>query len=150
MAYVYRMNQQDIHKIRAFNRFYTRVIGLLEQHLLNSQYVLPQVRVMYEIYQHKTITAKQITELLSIDKGYLSRILMGFDKEGLIERKPGQTDGRVQEVVLSLKGEQEFLALNQASQNQIIRLFAELPQQDVQALIGHMDEIQRILSKISH
>jgi DNA-binding MarR family transcriptional regulator len=138
-----------VNKIIAFNRFYTMVLGLLDKHLLNSQFTLPEVRVMYEIYHQKKITSKEIAALLKMDKGYLSRILLHFDNKKLIERKANKMDGRVLEISLSAKGEKEFLAINLASENQIVELLSGLSSQEIEKLVGHMDEIQKILIKIS-
>jgi|SRR5690554_6674749 len=143
------MNKNDVHKIRAFNRFYTRVIGLLDKYLLKSPYTLPEVRVMYEIHYHKKITSKEITELLEMDKVYLSRMLLNFDKKGLINRKGVKADGRVQEISLTLKGEKEFLEVNHSTENQIAELLSKLTKQEIQELKKNMDNIQKILSKIS-
>ncbi|HEX6432495.1 MAG TPA: MarR family winged helix-turn-helix transcriptional regulator, partial [Niastella sp.] len=137
------------NKIRAFNRFYTMVLGLLDNHLLDSHFTLPEARVMYEIYHQKKITAKEIAELLKMDKGYLSRILVSFDSKKLIVRKANKMDGRVQEISLSAKGEKEFLAINLATENQVVELLSGLSGLEIDKLVGHMDEIQKILIPIS-
>jgi DNA-binding MarR family transcriptional regulator len=143
------MKMNAVNKVRAFNRFYTMVLGLLDKHLLNSDFTLPEVRVMYEIYHRKKITSKEIAELLGMDKGYLSRILLSFDNKKLIDRKANKVDGRVQEISLSAKGEKAFLAINLASENQVVELLSHLSGQEIDKLVGHMDEIQKILLKIS-
>lgn len=103
---------------------------------------------MYEIHHHKKITSKEITELSGMDKSYLSRMLHGFEKKGLINRKSSKEDRRVQIVSLTPKGEREYLQVDRATENQISELLSKLTKQEVQALIGHMDEMQNILSKI--
>jgi DNA-binding MarR family transcriptional regulator len=142
------MKMNAVNKVRAFNRFYTMVLGLLDKHLLDSKFTLPEVRVMYEIYHRKKITSKEIAELLGMDKGYLSRILLSFDNKKLIDRKANKVDGRVQEISLSAKGEKEFLAINLASENQVVELLSGLSSQEIDKLVSHMDEIQKILIKI--
>jgi DNA-binding MarR family transcriptional regulator len=144
------MDQEKVNKIRAFNRFYTGVIGLLNKYLHDSHYTLPEVRVMYELYHHKQITSKEITELLGMDKSYLSRMLLSFDKKGLIKRKADKTDSRVQELSLSAKGEKEFLAINNSTESKIAALLSGLTTRETKDLIEHMDGIQKILSKISN
>lgn len=144
------MKLSSVNKIRAFNRFYTVFLGLLDKHLLDSHFTLPEMRVMYELYHQKKITSKEITTLLKMDKGYLSRILLSFENKGLIERKANKTDSRMQEISLSAKGEKEFLAINLASENQIVALLSGLPGREIEKLIEHMDEIQKILIKISN
>jgi DNA-binding MarR family transcriptional regulator len=143
------MKMNAVNKIRAFNRFYTMVLGLLDNHLLDSEFTLPEARVMYEIYHQKKITSKEIADLLKMDKGYLSRILVSFDSKKLIVRKANKMDGRVQEISLSTKGEKEFIAINLASENQVVELLSGLSGQEIDKLVGHMDEIQKILITIS-
>ncbi|WP_431215832.1 hypothetical protein ACQ86N_14930 [Puia sp. P3] len=72
------MQQKTISRIRAFNRYYTNIIGLLDRHILNSSYSLPEARILYELNHREGIQASGIIESLGIDKGYLSRILDEF------------------------------------------------------------------------
>jgi DNA-binding MarR family transcriptional regulator len=144
------MNRKQVNKIRAFNRFYTSVIGLLDKYLLDSQYTLPEVRVMFEIYHHGKISSKEITALLQMDKGYLSRILLLFEQKGLIKRSANEEDGRQQEISLTSKGEKEFLVLDQASEKQIAGLLGGLSKNEIEQLTTHMDAIQKIFSKNNH
>lgn len=143
------MKMNDVHKIREFNRFYTRIIGLLNKYLLDSHYSLPEVRVLYEIHSNENIMPKEIAELLGMDKSYLSRILLSFDKKGLITRRVTKLDGRAQVISLTPKGEKEFLKVNLSSENQATELLSKLTKQQRQELIRHMDDIQVILSKIN-
>ena len=144
------MKINAVHKVRAFNRFYTMVLGLLDKHLLDSRFTLPEVRVLYEIYHQEKITSKEIAELLKMDKGYLSRILLNFESKGLVLRKANKVDARVQEISLSAKGEKEFLAINLSSENQVVELLSGLTSQEIEKLVTHMDEIQKILIKVSN
>ena len=70
------MKADHIANIRSFNRFYTRVLGLLDKYILNSQYTLSEVRILYELATHENLTASDLIETLHIDKGYLSRIIL--------------------------------------------------------------------------
>jgi DNA-binding MarR family transcriptional regulator len=143
------MKKEEVQKIRAFNRFYTKVLGLLDKSLLDSSFALAEVRVLFEIYHHKQITSRELSELLGMDKGYLSRMLLNFEKKQLIIRKDNETDGRVQQISLSEKGEKEFLVVNQSSNNQIRELLAGLSGREIEQLIKNMEQIQDILSKVN-
>jgi DNA-binding MarR family transcriptional regulator len=144
------MDKTDIDKIRAFNRFYTRVLGLLDKYLLNSPYTLPEVRVMYEIYHHPKITSKEITDRLGMDKGYLSRMLLAFQKKGLIQKRTLEDDGRAQGIFLTRTGEKEFLEVNKATDHQVMNLLSKLKKQETRELIHHMEGIQKILFDINN
>lgn len=69
-----------ITEIRGFNRFYTNILGLLEQHILDSGYSLTEARVIFEISKTKHCTANQLCSILEIDRSYMSRIITKFEK----------------------------------------------------------------------
>ena len=86
--------------VRRFNRFYTRRIGVLDETLLESPFSLTEVRVLYEIAHRDRPTATEIREELGLDRGYLSRLLAGLARAGLVRRRQSARDGR--ESLLSL------------------------------------------------
>src|SRR3989337_2079232 len=116
------MNQKYVDEIRAFNRFYTNILGLLNTHILGSRFSLAEVRILYELYHQKNFTAKDIIDTLHMDKGQLSRMLLNFENQKLIVRVQSKTDKRSMLLSLTKKGMTEFEALNKASQNPIIHL----------------------------
>ena len=139
------MRRTIIEEIRAFNRWYTGVIGLLDEGVLESSFSLPEARILYELYHRDGIQAGVITVLLGIDKGYLSRILDQFGKKALIVRKRSSEDGRVQHISLTAKGRSAFEVLNRASIAQVEGMLAPLPAADKEKLVHHMNEIKRII-----
>ena len=139
------MKRTIIEEIRAFNRWYTGVIGLLDDVILESSFSLPEARILYELYHREGIQAGEITAMLGIDKGYLSRILDQFTRQQLIVRKRSIEDGRVQHIFLTAKGRTAFEALNQASITQVEGMLAPLPAGDREKLVHHMNEIKRII-----
>ncbi|HEU5154854.1 MAG TPA: MarR family transcriptional regulator, partial [Gemmatimonadales bacterium] len=83
-----------IEAIRRFNRFYTRRIGVLNQGLLDSPFSLAEVRLMYELASRESSTPTELGRALEIDAGYLSRLLRGLERRGLIVRLPSPGDRR--------------------------------------------------------
>src|SRR3989442_5363095 len=85
---------QRVPAVRRFNRFYTKQIGLLHEHLLRSPFSLTAARVLYELAHRATTTATDLGGELGLDAGYLRRVLRRFQLRTLLDRKPSQSDGR--------------------------------------------------------
>lgn len=135
-----------VNEVRQFNRFYTNVLGLIDQHLLDSPYSLEEVRVLYEIGHRENGNAKSLKQELRIDGGYLSRILKQFEKTGLIIRTQNASDGRVFALQLTQKGQTVLAELEQKSEAQIAQLFSPLPENQRQHVVDCMRAIKRSLS----
>src|SRR2546430_4370522 len=86
------VSREQISEVRAFNRDYTRRIGVLSEGLLDSPYSLTEVRVMYEIAHRPGVMAAELAGELGLDPGYLSRILKGFEANGLLARRTSAAD----------------------------------------------------------
>src|SRR6185437_3585510 len=115
-----------IAAVRAFNRFYTRKLGVLDQHLAKSPFSLSEARVLYELAHRDDLAAKEIGIELGLDPGYLSRIVQKLGDEGLITRKPLPSDRRQYRLGLTAKGRQAFARLNLNSQNEVAAMLAAL------------------------
>lgn len=136
---------QRVEAVRRFNRFYTRQIGVLQEHLLQSPFSLAEARVIYELAHHEQTTATELTEELRLDAGYLSRILSGFQRRGLIEKKRSEIDGRQTLLRLTEKGQQAFAQLNAASHSQVGAMLRELSPEDQKRLVEAMHTIGGLL-----
>ena len=142
-----KQNQELIDRIRSFNRFYTNVIGLLDQHFLDSPFSLTEGRVLYEICNTEDCSAKKIRENIVIDEGYLSRILDNFSKRGLIKKTPSPKDGRLRIIVPTEKGKREFANLNDNSNSLISQLIGKLSEEERENLLNKMEGIRILLEK---
>ena len=134
-----------VESVRRFNRFYTRQIGALSEHLLESPYSLAEARIIYELAQREKATATELGGELGLDAGYLSRLLAAFKKSGLIARKPSETDGRQSVIWLTEKGRKAFAELNGRSHNEIEALLSRLSPTDQNRLIEAMRVIEGLL-----
>ena len=140
-------DQELIDRIRSFNRFYTNILGLLDQHFLDSPFSLIEGRVLYEICNNEECSAKKIRESIIIDEGYLSRILDNFVKRGLIKKTPSANDGRLRIIVSTEKGKGEFASLNDNSNKTIFRTIEKLSAQESADLVEMMERIRGLLTK---
>jgi DNA-binding MarR family transcriptional regulator/GNAT superfamily N-acetyltransferase len=138
-------SDDQIAAVRAFNRFYTRKLGVLDQHLMKSPFSLSEARVLYELAHRDDLSAKEIGAELGLDAGYLSRIVQNFDDSGLITRKPLASDRRQYRLGLTAKGRQAFAKLDRSSHDEVGTMLAALPRGARGQLIGAMGTIERLL-----
>src|SRR3989441_12287244 len=136
---------QSVAAVRRFNRFYTRHIGLLQETLLRSPFSLTEARVLYELGNRAPTHATALGQELGLDAGYLSRILRGFERRGLLERAPSKTDGRQSVLGLTGRGRTAFAQLDSASRREIGTLLDRLPAPDPLRLVAPMHTIEPLL-----
>jgi len=137
---------EHIETVRAFNRFYTRQIGLLEEGLLESEFTLTECRVLYELAHREKPTAAQIGSSLKLDAGYLSRILAKFERRKLVKRTDSKQDVRALHLALTAAGRKAFVPLEAAARKHIGELLAPLDAREVGAVTAAMDVVQRVLA----
>lgn len=132
--------------VRAFNRFYTRRIGVVQEGYLQSRFSLTEARVLYDLAHTDGLTASQIGAALDLDAGYLSRMLRTFEQDGLLTRGPSRTDKRQTILTLTESGRAAFAPLDQRSRQEIGAMLSALPEPAQEAVIGGMQTIARLLS----
>ena len=140
-------NRSRINAVRRFNRFYTRKIGVLEQHLLESHFTLTEARVLFELAHRDDALAKDIGAELGLDPGYLSRIVQAFIEKGLLTRKPVPSDRRQFKLALTAKGRQAFAGLDATSHQEVGKMLDELPAGGDQRLVNAMTTIEQLLGE---
>ena len=135
-----------IRGVRVFNRFYTKQIGVLDEHLLQSPFSLAEARVIYELAARGNATATDLRDELGLDAGYLSRILQRLEKQKLVEKRSEKADARKSILTLSEKGKGEFARLDKMSRGQIENILAKLSSADQRRILDSMKTIEQLLS----
>jgi DNA-binding MarR family transcriptional regulator/GNAT superfamily N-acetyltransferase len=153
--------------IRRFNRFYTRLIGLLEEKLTSSVFTLTEARVLFELGRRTNIVetarggesgflartfrldvgpvASEIATELRLDPAYLTRILRKFAADGLTAVNADPADGRRRILSLTAAGRKALAALQAAADRDIGRLTEGLSQDDIGELSGALATVSRLL-----
>ena len=134
-----------IADIRAFNRFYTRLLGALNEGLLRSPYSLPESRLIYELGSRGRTTAADLAADLGMDPGYLSRLLRKLRDAGLVESIADPVDGRARTLTLTPDGLAAYRSLDEASREEVGGLIAPLRVRESEALLEAMRTIRRLL-----
>jgi DNA-binding MarR family transcriptional regulator/GNAT superfamily N-acetyltransferase len=140
-----RAPANDIAAIRAFNRFYTLKIGVLHESLLDSEFSLTEVRVLYELAHRPRVTASDLAGDLELDAGYLSRILKRFESRRYLVRKTGDVDARRRTLALTSRGRRAFSTLDRHSSNAVAHLLQPLSEGGCSRLVDAMATIQATL-----
>src|SRR5712671_9687 len=136
---------EQVEAVRRFSRFYTRRIGVLHEGLLGSSLSLTEGRVLYELAQREPATATALAHELGLDEGYLSRILNGFGKRGLIEKRASERDGRQIILALTDQGHEMFAAIDARSHDEVAVMLRELNGADQGRLVAAFETVERLL-----
>ena len=134
-----------VDAIRRFNRFYTRRIGVLNQGLLDSPFSLAEVRLLYELANREASTATELGKALEIDAGYLSRLLRGLERRGLIARLSSSTDRRQRSLRLTPKGRRAFASLDAEANRQVETWLRDLSAPSQSRLVEALETVRRQL-----
>lgn len=137
---------EQIAQIRDFNRFYTRIIGLLDDGMMQSPFSLPEARLLHEIGKSGTTTAKHLALMLDMDTGQLSRQTSQLAKQGLLLIAPNSADRRSNTIKLTDAGEKACAALNKMSDAAATNLIGPLSTGRRQTLVQSMKAIKGILA----
>lgn len=138
--------QSRIEAVRRFNRFYTREVGLLRKTFLDTPWSLGEMRVLFEIAHGNSLTASDIGKALDLDAAYLSRLLGGFEKDGLISRARSKDDARQSHLKLTAKGRTVFGAADRKQAGSTAAMLSRLKLQDQARLVDAMSTIVTLLS----
>jgi len=139
------MNRVDA--IRRFNRFYTRRIGALQPGYLGSPFPLPQARVLYELGQRGSSTASELGAELDLDLGYLSRLLQGLRRQGLVQGEASREDARRVRLSLTAKGRKAYQQLDARSREEVAGMLGKLAAPEQARLVGALQTVEGVLEK---
>ena len=115
-----------IARVRAFNRGWTELLGLLDQGLLQTPHSLTEARVIFELAQHPGEGRLALRHRLGIDASFLTRVLSRLEHRGLVSTTPSTIDGRALDVALTPAGHAAAAELDERSRAQIAELIAPL------------------------
>ena len=137
----------DVQKIRAFNRYYARVLGVFDKKYLGVDFSVTEVRIIGEIGRNSSLTAKELAEFLSVDKGYMSRMMQNLEKKGLIERVKSETDAREKHLRLTEEGRKLNEILEEKADQRILRQIYNINEEEYKVLLGAMETIEKIMGQ---
>lgn len=135
---------QQVSAIRAFNRFYTRKIGVVDG-MASSPFSLAEARVLYELAHRQKPTATDIRKELGLDAGYMSRILRDFERRKLVAREQSKADERQRFLSLTVKGRRVFAPLDERSNRDVAAMIEAVTPARRNQLVQAVDTVRRLL-----
>jgi DNA-binding MarR family transcriptional regulator/GNAT superfamily N-acetyltransferase len=138
---------ESIAAVRAFNRFYTRWVGALDEGLLRTRHSLPEARVLFELGRRDQTEVSELRRMLELDAGYLSRLLGALEAQGLVARERAASDGRRQLARLTKAGRAAVKVLDRRSARQVGARLRSLPPEERERLVSAMGTIHRVLER---
>lgn len=138
---------RQVLAIREFNRFYTAKLGLLRKRHLDGDFSLTEARTLYEIGTHPSHTASELRNTLSLDRGYISRLLASLTRRKLIRQTTSTTDAREKHLTLTPAGQRAVTNLNESSDLQISAILNTLDPDLREDLVASLNRAFAILSR---
>ncbi|MGB6692478.1 MAG: helix-turn-helix domain-containing GNAT family N-acetyltransferase [Terracidiphilus sp.] len=136
----------EIAAFRHFNRFYTRLLGLFGNSYVSSKLSLTEGRVLFELAINRMSGATDIAGELSLDPGYLSRVLRKLEEKGIVARSTSPADARNAILRLTKKGKQVFADLDRRSAEQARGVLEPLTPATRAALLKSMRTVEAALA----
>ena len=136
---------QQVDDVRAFNRFYTTVAGLLRDGLLGTDLTLTEARLVFDLAQRERTEVSDLRATLALDAGYLSRLIGRLEERGLVRRTRSADDARRQVIALTAKGRRKFELLDSRSAQDVRAIIEPLGEADRRRLVGAMGAIRGVL-----
>jgi DNA-binding MarR family transcriptional regulator/GNAT superfamily N-acetyltransferase len=132
--------------IRAFNRFYTRRIGVVDG-IASSPFSLAEARVLYELAHRERPTATDIRKELGLDAGYMSRILREFERRKFVRREQSKTDEREKFLSMTAQGRKAFAPLEERSNRDVAALLENLSPAERKRFVDAAQTVRKLLGE---
>lgn len=137
---------EPVARVRSFNRFYTNLLGVLQEGFLRTPYSLAESRVIFELAHRRTAQLTDLRRDLDLDAGYMTRILTRLEADGLVSRERSEADARRQIVRLSRQGQKTFQTLDKRSTQDVAKILSRLSGEEQYQLLASMATIQKLLA----
>jgi len=138
------MEMPLIEQVRSFNRIMTERVGVLNDHFLGRNHPLGEARLLWEIGEEGA-SVRELRRRLSLDSGYVSRLLHSLEKQGLLVVRTSEHDGRVRQVQLTEAGLRERAELDHRADAFAHSLLEPLGESQRVKLVAAMAQVERLL-----
>jgi DNA-binding MarR family transcriptional regulator/GNAT superfamily N-acetyltransferase len=135
-----------VEQVRAFNRSWTEVLGLLDAHLLHTDYTLTEARLLFELGRSaRGVERLELRDRLQIDQSFLGRVLTRLQRAGLVTVSRDAVDGRRHHLTLTRTGNAAYRDLDKRSARQVGSLIDALTDDQRGLLVEAMTIIRAMV-----
>jgi DNA-binding MarR family transcriptional regulator/N-acetylglutamate synthase-like GNAT family acetyltransferase len=138
------VDEQDIARVRSFNRLVTREIGALTDRYMGRR-PLGELRVLFEIGAHDA-TPRDVRTRLGLDSGYVSRIIGSLQRDGLVTSEPAPADRRTRRLRVTAAGRAEMRELDRMADERAAATLEPLTPEQRTRLVRAQNEVRRLLA----
>ncbi|MBU9466614.1 helix-turn-helix domain-containing GNAT family N-acetyltransferase [Burkholderia multivorans] len=124
-----------ILELRDFSRKLVRELGFMRATLADSDWAPSAVHAVLEIGMSPGINAKDLAQILRLDKSNTSRQLARLEAAGLVERRVSSGDARTAALFLTAEGKKLRKRIDQFATDQVSNALRRLMPADQQALL---------------
>ena len=137
-------DEQDIARVRSFNRLVTRQVGALERSLPRPA-PARGARVLFEIGSDGA-TPRDVRARLGLDSGYLSRMIGSLERDGLVEKRPNPADRRTKRLCLTPAGRSSCASSIASPTSSPRRRWRHSPHEQRARLLRAQAEVRHLLA----
>jgi DNA-binding MarR family transcriptional regulator len=141
------LSAEEVDRVRAFNRFYTRLLGLLDTRFMEGELGFSETRVLWEIGHRNECRPRDLTADLRLDRGYLSRLLEHLRQKGWVRRAQDPRDRRGTILALTPEGETALERLEDQARERILPLLGNLSREELVRLLAAMGTLESLLAR---
>jgi len=127
--------ETTIRELREFSRKLVRELGFMRSTLADSNLAPSAVHAVIEIGATPGIQARDLANILRLDKSNASRQIAKLESSGLVTRKTSSDDGRSSELYLTDAGQSLRTKIDEFATDQVSHALRRLAPADQQTLV---------------
>lgn len=119
-------------------------MGVYQDRSLWGSFSITEARVLYELSTRSGVVAAELARELGVDQGYVSRIVHGFVRRGLVRRERSHDDGRASILHVTPAGVAALEPLQTRARAQAARLLHGRSESEQRRMLEAMRTIEEI------
>ncbi|MTI09190.1 helix-turn-helix domain-containing GNAT family N-acetyltransferase [Curvivirga aplysinae] len=135
-----------IDEIRSQSRALVRELGFMRRTLAGTTLSPSATHSIIEIGLSENLTAKDLSNILKLDKSSVSRLIQKLFTQGYVIEKRAKHDGRKKELTLTDEGQKIYNQICEFGRNQVSNAINQLPKEDIQKIIDGLNIYASALS----